>query len=254
MAYRHDPDLEFLGSCTSEELNELVALLTYDKDGEKRYTEGLTTKNSYKRHYPNHSKYWQDIAEEVQLFGGNTFANIFRGGRGVVYKEILCDVCDKLKVNYSKYSSTQKIEDNLFMKILEDAIDKMSPEERAELAREFGIANTGNITGEALTAIFIGVFKAGGFKSYQLTVIIVNAVLKALLGKGLTLAGNAMLMRVASILTGPIGWALTGAWTAIDIAGAAYRVTVPAVIEIAFLRKLSENRAEIARVEQENGL
>ena len=69
MAYRHDPDLEFLGSCTSEELNELVALLTYDKDGEKRYTEGLTTKNSYKRHYPNHSKYWQDIAEEVQLFG-----------------------------------------------------------------------------------------------------------------------------------------------------------------------------------------
>ena len=140
------------------------------------------------------------------------------------------------------------------MKILEDAIDKMSPEERAELAREFGIANTGNITGEALTAIFIGVFKAGGFKSYQLTVIIVNAVLKALLGKGLTLAGNAMLMRVASILTGPIGWALTGAWTAIDIAGAAYRVTVPAVIEIAFLRKLSENRAEIARVEQENGL
>ena len=74
------------------------------------------------------------------------------------------------------------------------------------------------------------------------------------MGRGLPLVGNVVLMRIASIHTAPIGRALTGAWTAIDIAGAAYRVTVPAVIEIAFLRKLSENRAEIARVEQEHGL
>ena len=29
---------------------------------------------------------------------------------------------------------------------------------------------------------------------------------------------------------------LTGLWTAIDIAGPAYRVTIPCVIQIAFLR------------------
>lgn len=48
-----------------------------------------------------------------------------------------------------------------------------------------------------------------------------------------------------SILTGPIGWAITAIWTAIDIAGAAYRVTIPAVIQVAYLRKLSENRKAI---------
>ncbi|MEX6315002.1 hypothetical protein AB6G19_16160 [Providencia manganoxydans] len=43
-------------------------------------------------------------------------------------------------------------------------------------------------------------------------------------------------MRVMSILSGSIGWAMTGLWTAIDIGSAAYRVTIPAVIQVAFLR------------------
>ena len=40
-----------------------------------------------------------------------------------------------------------------------------------------------------------------------------------------------------SLLTGPVGWVITGAWTLIDIAGPAFRVTLPAVIQIAVLRK-----------------
>ena len=249
MAYRYDSDLEFLSTCSSEELNDLVYLLTHDKDGETRYTESLTSNDKFKRHYPDHSIYWQEIAEEIQLFGGNTFINLFRGGRGVLYKEVLCDVCDKMKVNYNKYSSSKDIEQNLLMKILKDALDKMSKEELAELGRELGLDNTSLINPSQLSGIFIAVFKAGGFKSYQLTLIIVNAVAKALLGRGLTLGGNALLTRTASILTGPIGWAITGLWTAIDLAGPAYRVTIPAVIQVAYLRILSENREAIQQAQ-----
>ncbi len=57
--------------------------------------------------------------------------------------------------------------------------------------------------------------------------IIANAILKAILGRGLTIAGNAALTRTMAVLTGPIGWVITGLWTAIDIAGPAYRVTIP---------------------------
>ena len=77
----------------------------------------------------------------------------------------------------------------------------------------------------------------GGFRSYQLTLIIVNAVMKALFGRGLSIAGNALLTRTMSILAGPIGWVITGIWTALDIAGAAYRVTIPAVLMVTMLRK-----------------
>ncbi|HNE26607.1 MAG TPA: ubiquinol-cytochrome C chaperone family protein, partial [Pseudomonadales bacterium] len=41
------------------------------------------------------------------------------------------------------------------------------------------------------------------------------------------------------VLSGPIGWAITGIWTAIDIASPAFRVTIPAVIQIAALRQQS---------------
>jgi len=162
---------------------------------------------------------------------------MFRGGKGVLYKEVLCDVCDKMKVNYNKNSAVGIIENGLISKVLEDSLEKMSPDEIRRLATELGIKNTQNITKQVLLGSFQTIFRAGGFKSYQLTVIVVNAVLKALIGRGLSFAGNAAATRVFAVLSGPIGWVITGLWTAFDIAGAAYRVTIPAVIQVAALRQ-----------------
>lgn len=237
MAYRTDYDLEFLSQCSSEDLNDLVYCLTHDKDGSTRLTEELTMTESYKKYYPNHNMYWEEIAAEIQCFGANTFATLIRGGKGVLYKEVLCDVCDKMKVNYNKKSDVARIENALLSKVLDDALEKMSSDEMKELATELGIKNTETIGKQMLLASFQAIFKAGGFKSYQLTVTVVNAILKALIGRGLSMAGNAALTRLMSILTGPIGWAITGLWTAIDIAGTAYRVTIPAVIQVAALRQ-----------------
>ncbi len=237
MAYREDRDLEFLNLMNSEDLNDLVYCLTHDKDGTLRLTEELTAQSRYKSYYPDHKKYWDLIAAEIQCFGANTFCTILRGGRGVLYKEVLTDVCDKLKVNYNKNSPVSVIETNLLMKIIESAIENMSPEEIKILAESTGIENTSGITPEVMTGFFQAAFRAGGFTSYKMTLIIVNAVFRSLFGKGLTFAANAALTRTMSVLTGPIGWAITGAWTAIDIAGSAYRVTIPAVIQVAALRQ-----------------
>lgn len=237
MAYRYDPDLEFLEKLESSDLNDLVYCLTHDKDGSPRLTEELTTSALYKQHSPDHHQYWELIAAEIQCFGANTFATMFRGGKGVEYREVLMDVCDKMKVNYSKDASVERIENNLLLKVLNDALEKMSPEEIRKLAESIGIKSLTQFTPEAMLGVFQAVFRAGGFKSYQLTVIVVNAVLKALIGRGLQFAGGAALTRTIGILTGPIGWAITGAWTALDIASAAYRVTIPAVIQVAALRQ-----------------
>ena len=153
------------------------------------------------------------------------------------YNEVLTDVCDKLKVNYNKNSSTEIIENNLLLKILQDALEKMTPEDIKSLGKELGINNTTSLDKQATLAACQTIFKMGGFKSYQLTLIIANAIMKALFGRGLTLVANSTLTRIMAILTGPIGWAITALWTMIDIAGPAYRVTIPAVIQVAYLRK-----------------
>jgi uncharacterized protein YaaW (UPF0174 family) len=237
MAYRYDPDLEFLEQIKSSDLSDLVHCLTHDKDGSARLTEELTTSHLYKQHSPDHHQYWPLIAAEIQCFGANTFATLFRGGKGVEYREILMDVCDKMKVNYSKGASVERIENCLLLKVLNDALEKMTPAEIRELAESVGVKNLALLTPEGMLGVFQAVFRTGGFKSYQLTLVIVNALMKALIGRGLSFAGNAALTRTVGVLTGPVGWAITGAWTALDVASAAYRVTIPAVIQVAALRQ-----------------
>lgn len=239
MAYREDPDLEFFSKLKSEDFNDLVHCLIYDKDGGKRLTEELSYNHAYIRYSPDHAKYWPEIAGELQCFGANSLAIIIRGGKGVLYKEILDDVCDKLDVKYTKNDTVVAKENKLLMKMLMSAIEKMTPEEFEKFCEDCHVPlhEAARFTPEALLALFQAVFRAGGFKSYQLTLIIVNAIWKAIFGTGLTLATNAAITRIAAILTGPIGWAITGLWTVVDIAGPAYRVTIPGVFQVALLRK-----------------
>jgi hypothetical protein len=44
-------------------------------------------------------------------------------------------------------------------------------------------------------------------------------------------------MRGINIALGPIGWAVTALWTLADLASPAYRVTVPCVVQIAYIRR-----------------
>ncbi len=101
MAYKYDSDLEFLKQLSSNDLKDLFDVLVYDKDGKKRFTEGLMLSEEYKRHGNDYAKYAERIAEELQHYGANSFASALRG-TGVLYREILCEVCNKLKVNYNK--------------------------------------------------------------------------------------------------------------------------------------------------------
>ena len=124
---------------------------------------------------------------------------------------------------------------NLLMNILTDSMEKMSPEDLKKISEEFNI-KTSKLTPESVIAGLQLVIKFGGFTSYKVALIVANSVAKFIFGRGLPFVVNSGLVRVMSIFAGPIGWVLTGIWTAVDIAGPAYRVTIPAVIQIAFLR------------------
>jgi len=227
-----DSDLDVLDNLSNDQLDTLVKVITQKGD----WTEELTTNERYKQFNPNHRMYIPEIKKELSLMGGNTFMNIFRNN-GVSYREILTDVCEKLNVPFNKKANLERIERCLLEKVLEDAWEKMSPEEKEEVMKDVE-KETSSFGKQAGAAALLGAFNAGGFASYKLAVVIANSVAKFVFGKGLTLAANATLTRALSVATGPIGIALTGIWTAISIAGPAYRVTIPATVYIASLRYL----------------
>ena len=235
MAYTYDADLEFLGECTDEQLSNLAEVLIYDKDEEKRIAELITVSDEYKKYGTKYSKYWKLIAGELQEFGGNSFANLFRGN-GVKYDEILSDVLDKIKAPYDKSSNIINKEDALIEKTFSDILEGMPEEEKIKLVKDMDLKVTSFGSQAIMAAVQTGL-RAGGFLSYKITLIVANYVAKLLLGRGLTLATNAALTKGLSVFIGPIGWALTGIWTAVDIAGPAMRVTLPACVTVACLRK-----------------
>ena len=246
MAYRKDEDLEFLQHCSDKDLSPLVEILTKRSDGDEGLTEELTMHERYKEHEPSHQKYWDLIAAEIQCFGANTFATIGRGGKGVRYREILIDVCKRLKVKCDFDYSVYEIERALIVQFMEDAIERMTPEELADAIRELEL-ETPDLSKQAAIAAIQAAARSGGFFTYRLSLIVANAVAKKVLGHGLTLAANVGLVRGVSVLTGPIGFMLTTVWSLVEIAGPAFRKTRPAVIFVAMLRQHHEREKDANR-------
>lgn len=106
MKYQKDKDLEFLKNVKSEDLNSLVKILTSTK------TEELSKRDIYKEFYPNHSIYWEEIAAELQYFGGNTVVNIIRS-KVVLYSEIVRDVSKTFGIKSNENESIEKLEENI---------------------------------------------------------------------------------------------------------------------------------------------
>ena len=246
MAYKYDQDLEFLRKMRSNELNELVEILK-GKGGNNRISEEMTGNKLFKRYYPNHKKYINLILEELQCYGGNTFANIFRDG-GVLYKKILCNVCDKMKVKYNKSQNVRYIEDLLLTKILSDTLKNIKAEDLKTISKDLKLKTT-DFTPNVVAAALQATVRGSGFLFYKKSMIVANGVAKYLGIGGFSLATNATITKTIGILAGPIGWLLVAALTSLSIAGPAYRVTIPAVIQVAFLRQvyLKKRNAAIIR-------
>ncbi len=164
------------------DLKDLFDVLVYDEDGALRMNEELTNSTEYQRYGSDYAKYAERIAEELQRYGANSFASALRGA-GVLYKEILCDACDHLKVSYNEKSNTSWIEQNMLSNLLKDSLEKMSGREIKELCHELGMTNIDKVIGEnkqVLIASVLTLFQAGGSHSYALTVSVADAMVKKL--------------------------------------------------------------------------
>jgi uncharacterized protein YaaW (UPF0174 family) len=82
-----------------------------------------------------------------------------------------------------------------------------------------------------------GAIKLGGFKSYMLAATVAAAVAKAILPAAARFGAVQGMNKAIGVMAGPIGWAITTIWTAFDLASPAYRVTVPCVIQLAYMRQ-----------------
>lgn len=232
-----EPDndlIPLIRKCSNDDLDPLVFYIT-KKGG---ITSQLDHTDVFKKHSPNHKMYADEIAAEIQNFGGHTISNVGRRGKGVPYKEIVSDVAKRLKVNFNKKREVEFIEQQIRLKVLETAWEKLGDEEKRKFMDGLGEEyKSMPIPKYFLMSVIQSLIGRGGFVPYNLAVIVANAVASQLRGRGLLLGANAAFLRYIGTFAGPIGWAITGIWTLVDIASPAYRVTIPCVLHLDMLRQ-----------------
>ena len=211
--------------------------------GEERFTEQLSGEPYFTGSKHDLTKVWNFIAAELQRFGGDTVVSIFRGGHGVIYWEILKDACGHLKVKIRDGEELSVVEGRVLIKVLESSLEKMTEEQRAEFVKSAagvfadGKFNPASATPAAILAAMQASIAMGGFAAFQVAAIAANAVSNFVLGRGLSFVANAGLMRFLGLIGGPIGIAISGILAVPMVSGPAFRVTVPAVIYVAYLRQ-----------------
>lgn len=186
-------------------------------------------------------KYSEDVIRllirEIQCFGGNSFANIFRRN-GVPYAEILKDVTENLGCEDSVADAVEELEIKLLNKVAEKAWENMSDEEKEALAQkfDFSIVRDGlglsyikeKINNDNLSSLTMAKILSGGFAS--------------VLGKGPSLGFGikTLVSRIPlGIAGGVAGGFLTAAAGVYGLSRQAYRVTTPCVVQIAYIRQKS---------------
>jgi len=227
-----DELVSLLRQAPNEMLEPLVEFIC--KKG--RPTTKLEQTENYIRHSPNHQMYVNEISAEIQRYGANDIASVFRGGKGVLHAEIVQDVAKKFGVKSSS-DKTAILENEIVKKILCDAYAKMTPEQRVEIVRSLRVRNLDGAGGPISLVAFHSAVSAAGFSAYQFTVVVANGMAQALLGHGLSFTTNWVLVKSVSLAAGLPGIAIATLLAANMLAGPAYRVTIPCVVQVALIRQ-----------------
>jgi uncharacterized protein YaaW (UPF0174 family) len=230
-----DKDLRFLSSCENEDLRVLCDILTHDRLGNIRVTEQLTSTDEYNRNYPEDMLFLvPQISNELLKYGSNTLATFWHNEPDS-YETVLRRVCKQMDVRTVEQDSVAKMEHNLLTTLCQDTLNKMSERELRLLANENGIPDK-TLTRQALTAALLMAVRTSRAVLTRIAARVIQYIVELITIRGVATAGIETATRAVGGALGPIGWIALGAWTVYDITSPAYRVCVPAVLQVAYMR------------------
>ena len=242
-----DKDLAFLAHCENGELRKLCDLLTFDKDGKLRFTESLTTKEVYLENYPEHIAILAPaVADELLRFGSNSISTALHHNTPDSYETVVRRVCHQMHVHIGKYDNAAAMERALLESICESSIKSMTLEELRDIAEDAGVPYKG-LYKQALAAAILAAMRVSPVVFRRVAISVTYEVLSFVIGRGIAVVGARAVQRSLGVLTGPVGWIVLTAWTAWDIASPAYRVCIPAVIQVALMRLTSDSESKEGR-------
>jgi len=181
-----------------------------------------------------------ELVKEICLDGANTFMSVIRGWKGVPYQEVVRDVAEKVDATVGEKSSEIKMERAILDRVIAEYFEQHGKDtdfgDVAEILKTHG-ASVDDVRKRVV---------AGGWTAGTLGLLInsigeravaklVQEIVLAIIGKQAARAAALQAARFASFAIPMLNAVMVG-WQIVDIAGPAFRKTVPTVLEVAILR------------------
>ncbi|SFA65500.1 hypothetical protein [Metapseudomonas otitidis] len=226
---------ELLKRATPEELTALVDIVIGQESERYFHDDSARQKILQCRNQGALHTAINSIASEVCALGSNTIASAFRRGGSVSYDEVVRDVAKELKVEVRKGAAAPEVEHQLLEELLSKVLEGKSEQEKDLLL--------GHRVGAVDAAVLSSARQAAGGTSVasQLLDRLDPLQLSSLLGgkSGLVTSGAALALLVG-LRAVPVVGALTAGFSALSAlkrTAPALTVIVPAVVQIAFIRR-----------------
>lgn len=121
------------------------------------------------------------VAEELTRFGGNSLMNVFRGGNGVPYKELLNDVASHVGVAKSGLGNCEIMEMAIISKVVEQSVGRMSEADKVTFFESIGSSYRTGMGPGALAALLASLSASN---AYSMAAVVANATMSSLVGRG----------------------------------------------------------------------
>lgn len=170
------------------------------------------------------------IARELQLMGGHSALNLWRG-HGVNYKELALDAAKKVGAASDYKNNIADIEWALLTKLIHNAEEKMSSEEKEKFFSEI-LKNS-----EDKSISYADIFSPGLISNPYLYNIMLSVILPYIL-RGIGLEATAVFLssRLAASAIPFVGWGIAFGSGLHTLANTAYTVTIPCTAIIGSIR------------------
>lgn len=204
---------DLFSQATSSDLEVLADLITDNGKGRVALDSGVKAVILKRREVGSLQSIPDVLEAEIRAFGGNSLANL-RRSEGVGYEELVIDVAKKLGGKPAPNDDIFALEDIVIAK----AIDKYAPEGAKALA----------VGGVALSDL-LGQIVQG-------LAMVSGAVTGAMATAGAMGIADVVGIRATAMLFPPLTFAAAGL-AVFQAAGPAFRITVPAVLQVARIRR-----------------
>lgn len=188
----------------------------------------------YSRHRLDPARSPDTLVREIRLDGSNSWASILRGFEGVSYDQVVAGVARQLKLASAGVDDEVVQERAVLEAVLGRFFETVPDEQREILLHEVGETQLARPLRESRWVPGSLEIMARDVGAPELALLLQQVVLRGV-GYGLARVAAKRAVGVTGLAVPLLNVAMLG-WTAWDLAGPAFRKTVPTVVEIALLR------------------